>query len=496
MRSRARAPRATSCTGVDVTLQHRGGTRGSTPSHERRTPSTLRRPDLTGDERRLVADLRARASDTRRGAPDRRRSGARSRGGHESARPCQSGATPQVTAPLPSHATVRPPRQAPRSCSADERGPARSPNRSAIVAPDVERTVGGVTQPDAPSGERIERRRPAPAPSSSSSTTSAPAPSGVRGGSVTAPEHGLASSRRHRPEQPDRGSGPARNAPQTLETGRLPRSSRVRARRAEPVRSAPGSYVDAPGSTTAGRPSSQSWNESASACACAGRNGGAGGPQSNASHTSPRAARRSRSREDGEARRRRRQVERGRDVERAVVEERRPHRRAARARRRTPHPLDRSSSHASPPTSAPRGGRAGRAGGTRGCARSGRRPGAPAPAAHGAGARGRGRRARARRARAAEHERPALRTTWLPRTSSSTFRSRNASCRRRLSTTAGVASSGARASAATQLPTRVESGYGCHASPGRGGLPAIHVSRCERASATSPRRTAARMSSP
>ena len=72
-------------------------------------------------------------------------------------------------------------------------------------------------------------------------------------------------------------------------TGRGRRRVTVECARVErnQSRSAPGSYVNVPGSTSTGRPCHQSWNDSASACACAGRKSGDGGPQRNASQSAP-----------------------------------------------------------------------------------------------------------------------------------------------------------------------------------------------------------------
>ena len=62
--------------------------------------------------------------------------------------------------------------------------------------------------------------------------------------------------------------------------------------------------------------------------------------------------------------------------------------------------------------------------------------------------------------------------------------------RRMLSTTLPDASSGASDRAAIQLPTRVESGYGCHGSPRRGGFAAIQASRVRGAPGSSAPRLA------
>ena len=62
----------------------------------------------------------------------------------------------------------------------------------------------------------------------------------------------------------------------------------------------------------------------------------------------------------------------------------------------------------------------------------------------------------------------ALRITWLPRTSSSTFAATRASARRAPSATTG-ASDGSSVAAAIQFAARVDAVYGCHASSARGG---------------------------
>ena len=80
--------------------------------------------------------------------------------------------------------------------------------------------------------------------------------------------------------------------------------------------------------------------------------------------------------------------------------------------------------------------------------------------------------------------------------SSSTFASSRRSWSQRLSESRGDASSGASVSAAIQLPARVDSGYGCHASSLRGGWSSIQRSTSARAPSASPARAAARTSSP
>jgi hypothetical protein len=80
--------------------------------------------------------------------------------------------------------------------------------------------------------------------------------------------------------------------------------------------------------------------------------------------------------------------------------------------------------------------------------------------------------------------------------SSSTLPARYASWFRNESTADSLCASGKSDSAAIQFAARVETVYGCHASPLRGGLAAIHASIARLAAAGSPARAWARTSSP
>ena len=203
-------------------------------------------------------------------------------------------------------------------------------------------------------------------------------------------------------------------------------------------------------------------------------------------------------REDRETLRRLGELE-PRRIDRAVVEERG---RAVGPRERSgerAHALDRlarATSAATRPGS--RAGRAARRGGTPGCARSGRRRGSTCS---GSSRRSSSipRRVRSGGAerRAAEHERARVADHVVAEHVVLDVHARAAGagatgCARAPATRARAAS----VSAAIQLPTRVESGYGCHASPTCGGCASIHVATSRRVSSRSPARAAASTSSP